>query len=150
MLYGSECWSITKAQAKKVEVAEPRLLRWLCGKTRFDMIPNGVFREKHKVKNIISKMREKRLRWFGHVKRRLQTAPLRSMEALIVEALGRMDRIAWRGRIRIDRSHWKQSLYFWVYLGVRIRSEIDCSTLSSLASVSAMDNKSDVAVPRTL
>ncbi|GKE62958.1 hypothetical protein Tco_1513325 [Tanacetum coccineum] len=104
MLYGSECWSITKAQAKKVEVAEPRLLRWLCGKTRFDMIPNGVFREKHKVKNIISKKREKRLRWFGHVKRRLQTAPLRSMEALIVEALGRMDRIVWRGRIRIDSS----------------------------------------------
>ncbi|GKF47330.1 retrovirus-related pol polyprotein LINE-1 [Tanacetum coccineum] len=44
MLYGSECWPITKAQANRVEVAELRMLRWTCGKTMVDMIPNGVFR----------------------------------------------------------------------------------------------------------
>jgi hypothetical protein len=34
------------------------------------MIPNGVFRIELEVENIIAKMREGRLRWFGHVRRR--------------------------------------------------------------------------------
>nr|GEV53100.1 putative reverse transcriptase domain-containing protein [Tanacetum cinerariifolium] len=74
MLYGSECWLITKAQANRVEVAELRMMRWTCGKTMVDMIPNGVFRAALDVDSIIDKMREGRLRWFGHVKRRPQTA----------------------------------------------------------------------------
>nr|XP_043620078.1 uncharacterized protein LOC122591919 [Erigeron canadensis] len=45
MLYGSECWPMTKAQASRVEVAEIRMLRWSCGKTLSDRIPTGVFRE---------------------------------------------------------------------------------------------------------
>nr|XP_043608812.1 uncharacterized protein LOC122580612 [Erigeron canadensis] len=44
MLYGSECWAMTKAQAARVEVAEMRMLRWTCGKTLADRIPTGVFR----------------------------------------------------------------------------------------------------------
>ncbi|GJT60360.1 hypothetical protein Tco_1003893 [Tanacetum coccineum] len=40
-----------------------------------DMIPNEVFRAELDVDSIIDKMRKRRLRWFGHVKRRLQTAP---------------------------------------------------------------------------
>ncbi|GJW43190.1 hypothetical protein Tco_0071989 [Tanacetum coccineum] len=49
------------------------------------MIPNGVFRVELDVDSIIDKMREGRLRWFGHVKRRPQTTPVRRVEALIVE-----------------------------------------------------------------
>ncbi|GKG26428.1 hypothetical protein Tco_0399574 [Tanacetum coccineum] len=41
MLYGSECWPITKALANRVEVAELRMPRWTCGKTLLDMIPNA-------------------------------------------------------------------------------------------------------------
>ncbi|GKC85396.1 retrovirus-related pol polyprotein LINE-1 [Tanacetum coccineum] len=44
-----------------------------------DMIPNGVFRAELDVDSIIDKMREGRLRWFGHVKRRPQTAPVMEM-----------------------------------------------------------------------
>ncbi|GKD30210.1 hypothetical protein Tco_1240988 [Tanacetum coccineum] len=50
MLYGSECWSLTKVQANRMEVAkmrmeviEIRMLRRTCSKTILDMIPNGVF-----------------------------------------------------------------------------------------------------------
>lgn len=70
MLYGSECWPISKALANRVEVGELRMIRLTCGKTLLDMIPSGVFRAKLEVENIISKMREGRLRWFGHVRRR--------------------------------------------------------------------------------
>nr|GEY92814.1 hypothetical protein [Tanacetum cinerariifolium] len=66
MLYGSECWPITKAQANRVEVAELRMLRWTCGKTMVDMIPNRVFRAELGVDSIIDEMREGMLRWFGH------------------------------------------------------------------------------------
>nr|GEW52010.1 hypothetical protein [Tanacetum cinerariifolium] len=70
MLYGSKCWPIIKAQANRVEVAELRMLRWTYGITMVDMIPNGVFRAELDVDYIINKMREGRLRWFRHVKRR--------------------------------------------------------------------------------
>ncbi|GJY11783.1 retrovirus-related pol polyprotein LINE-1 [Tanacetum coccineum] len=70
MLYGSECWPIMKAQANRVEVTELRMLRWTHDKTIEDMIPNGFFRAELEVDSIIDKMREGRLRWFRHVKRR--------------------------------------------------------------------------------
>ncbi|GJU53555.1 retrovirus-related pol polyprotein LINE-1 [Tanacetum coccineum] len=76
---------ITKAQANRVEVAELRMLRWTSGKTMVDMIPNGVFRVELGVASIIDKMMEGGLRWFGHVKRRPQTAPVRRVEAMLVE-----------------------------------------------------------------
>nr|GEX11952.1 retrovirus-related Pol polyprotein LINE-1 [Tanacetum cinerariifolium] len=61
-----KCWPITKALANRMEVAELRMLRWTCGKTMLDMIPNGVYRAELEVETIINKMREGRLRWFGH------------------------------------------------------------------------------------
>nr|GEU68438.1 retrovirus-related Pol polyprotein LINE-1 [Tanacetum cinerariifolium] len=75
---------IRAALAFRVEVAELRMLRWTCGKTMVDMISNGVFRAALDVDSIIDKMREGRLRWFGHVKRP-QSAPVRRVEAMVVE-----------------------------------------------------------------
>ncbi|GJZ77843.1 retrovirus-related pol polyprotein LINE-1 [Tanacetum coccineum] len=92
LLYGSVCWPITKALANMVEVAELRMLRWTCGRTLSDMIPNGVYKAELEVENIINKMREGRLRWFGHVRRRQQSAPVRRVEALVVDGLRRRGR----------------------------------------------------------
>nr|GEV63279.1 hypothetical protein [Tanacetum cinerariifolium] len=104
MLYGSECWPITKAQAKRVEVTELRMLRWTCGITMVDMIPNVVFRAELDVDSIIDKMREGRLRWFGHVKRRPQTAHVRRVEAMLVEGSRRRGRpkLRWENRLKQD------------------------------------------------
>nr|GEZ52042.1 polyprotein, putative [Tanacetum cinerariifolium] len=130
MLYGSKCWPITKAQATRVEVAELRMLRWICGKTMIDMKPNGVFRAELDVDSIVDKMREGMLRWFGYVNRRPRNAPVRRVKAMEVEGSrprGRpklrwedilkmnmkelllsedmtSDRNAWRDRIRISVS----------------------------------------------
>ncbi|XP_071687374.1 uncharacterized protein [Rutidosis leptorrhynchoides] len=92
MLYGSECWPMTKAQKRRIEVAEMRMLRWTCDKTILDMIPNRVFRENLKVSNIIDKLREERLRWFVHVRRRPLTAPVRRVKALTVDGVRRRGR----------------------------------------------------------
>ena len=77
VLYGSECWPLKKTQVKKLLVAEMRMVRWMCGFTRLDRIRNGVIRGLAKVAPIEEQMRESRLRWFGHMKRRSVAAPVR-------------------------------------------------------------------------
>ncbi|GJV61942.1 hypothetical protein Tco_1468042 [Tanacetum coccineum] len=64
-----------------------------------DRIPNGVYREELEVETIINKMRKGRLRWFGHVRRRPQSAPVRRVEALVVDGMRRRGlepKLRWR------------------------------------------------------
>ncbi len=49
-----------------MSVAEMRMLRWKCGKTRRDRIRNEMFREKVSIVPIEEKWRENKLNWFGH------------------------------------------------------------------------------------
>ncbi|KAI5738758.1 hypothetical protein M8J77_010857 [Diaphorina citri] len=46
------------------------MLRWMCGVTRLDKIRNEIIRGKVKVLEISKKIQEKRLQWYGHIKRR--------------------------------------------------------------------------------
>ncbi|GJW02905.1 hypothetical protein Tco_1561761 [Tanacetum coccineum] len=87
-----------------MEVAEMRMLRWTCDKTLLDMIPNGAFRRNLQVATIVNKMREGRLRWFGHVKRRPQSAPVRRVETIVVDGVRRRGRpkLRWEDRLKTD------------------------------------------------
>ena len=77
MLYGTECWAVKHQHVHKMGVAEMRMLRGMCGHTRKDKIGNEDIRGKVGVAEIEGKMRENRLRWFGHVQRRPTDAPIR-------------------------------------------------------------------------
>ncbi|KAD3338666.1 hypothetical protein E3N88_34187 [Mikania micrantha] len=104
MMYGSECWPIKKIQERKLETAEMRMLRWICGHTRLDRIRNETIRGRLGVACISDKVREGRLRWFGHVRRRDVLALVRSVDHLIVEwrrCMGR-PRLTWDEQIRQD------------------------------------------------
>ncbi|PIO71067.1 hypothetical protein TELCIR_07040 [Teladorsagia circumcincta] len=48
---------------------EAKMLRWTAGVTRLDRILNDAIRERFGVAPIADKMREARLRWYGHVLR---------------------------------------------------------------------------------
>ena len=61
MLYGTECWAVKKQHEAKMSVAEMRMLRWMCGKTRKDRIRNVNIRSMVGVAPIEDKMRENRL-----------------------------------------------------------------------------------------
>ena len=39
-VYGAEPWLLKKAQETKLDVAEMRMLRWMCGVTKLDKIRN--------------------------------------------------------------------------------------------------------------
>ena len=82
LLYGAECWPIKKSHVQRMRVAEMRMIRWICGHTRLDRIRNEVIRGKVGVASIEDKMREARLRWFGHIRRRPRDAPVRRCETL--------------------------------------------------------------------
>ncbi|KAL5185219.1 hypothetical protein HKD37_17G048757 [Glycine soja] len=62
ILYGTECWAVKSQHENKVGVAEMRMLRWMCGKTRQDKIRNEAIRERVGVAPIVEKMVENRLR----------------------------------------------------------------------------------------
>ncbi|KAL3368566.1 hypothetical protein AABB24_009429, partial [Solanum stoloniferum] len=129
LLYGAECWPVKNSHVQKMHVAEMRMLRWMCGHTRSDKIRNEVIREKVGVASVVDKLREARLRWFGHVKRRGADAPVRRCEGLVVEGTRRgrgrpkkywgevirqdlaqlhitedmtLDRKEWRSRIKVE------------------------------------------------
>ncbi|XP_070045910.1 uncharacterized protein [Nicotiana tomentosiformis] len=89
ILYGTECWLVKIAYVQKMKVAEVRILRYMCGHTRFDRIRNKVIRGKVGVAPIDGKMREARLRWFGHVRRMSTDTLVRRCERLILEGLQR-------------------------------------------------------------
>ena len=58
LLYGTECWAIKKQHTHKISVAEMRILRWMCGKTRMDKVRNEDIRSLVGVAPVEDKMRE--------------------------------------------------------------------------------------------
>jgi len=68
--------------AQKMSVAEMCMLRWICGNTRREKVRNENIHIKIGVTSIEETMRENRLRWFGHVRRRPTDAPVRRVERI--------------------------------------------------------------------
>ena len=111
----------------KMSVAEMRMLRWMCGKTRRDKIRNETIREWVGVAPIEGKLRENRLRWFGHVYRRPEDAVVKRVDRLAlssnVRGRGRpkltldavirkdMSLLGLNEQISLERSQWKLRIH---------------------------------------
>ena len=52
LMYGADTWALKKAQENKLEVAEMRMLRWMCGVTKLDKMRNERIRRTTKVGEI--------------------------------------------------------------------------------------------------
>ena len=104
MVYGAETWPIKKSQEKKLDLAEMRMLRWMCGVTRLDKIRNERIRGTTKVVEVSKKVQERRLQWYGHVKRRDEQYLGNRISDMMVEgrrARGRPKR-RWRDCVEND------------------------------------------------
>ena len=81
------------------------MIQWMCGFTRSDMIKNLVIRERVGVAPLEEKLRETRLRWFVHIKKRSADASVMRCEALDLlhyrRGRGRL-KTSWNAVIRSD------------------------------------------------
>ena len=125
MLYSSETWATKRKDEDRLDVTEMRMLRWQCGLTRKDKVRNEHVRGTLKVAPISTKVKENRLRWYGHIKRREAEHPIRKM--MDMELPGRrrvgrpklqwihcirreMDRLELSEEDALDQRKWKNVL----------------------------------------
>ena len=92
---------MTKDQERQFEVAEMKMLRWMCGHTRLDNIKDEVIRNRAGVNEIGDKIRQGRVKWYGHVMRREDEYVGR--QAMEMEVKGQ------RGRGR-PKMRWKDNI----------------------------------------
>ena len=69
LVYGADTWATTRGQEARQEVNEMRMMRWTCGVTRRDTIRNEHIRGTTRVVQASKNITEKRLKWYGHVRR---------------------------------------------------------------------------------
>ena len=79
LLYGAETWATTRGQEARLEVNEMRMQIWMCGVTRRDKIRNEHIRGTTRVVQEYKKITEKRLKWYGHVRRMKEEHIVRRM-----------------------------------------------------------------------
>ena len=68
-LYGSENWTLTTLQRRRIEAAEMKLLRPLAGYTLYDHETNDYIRRELRITGILDKINEYRRNWFPHLQR---------------------------------------------------------------------------------
>lgn len=81
-----------KKMEQKMTIVEMRMLRCMCVVIKEDRIRNEHIRESVKTASTMGKMRENRLRWFGHVMRR------NNSEAVTIVMVINVDEKSGKGR----------------------------------------------------
>ncbi|VDO72626.1 unnamed protein product [Heligmosomoides polygyrus] len=99
-MYGAECWPATKEV--ETHLMETKMLRWTAGATRMGRIRSDAIWQKFSVAPIADKMREARLRWYGHVLRGKEDS-VRKI-GLMFEVVGKRP----RGR---PKQRWSDTLH---------------------------------------
>ena len=107
MVYGAECWAVRKKEERKLHTTEMRMLRWARGKTRLDHVRNVDIWKEARMYPMAEFLREKRLRWFGHVQRRDKDDATRKILQMTVDGKRNRGRpkLRWRDLVRDDNGH---------------------------------------------
>ena len=102
-----------------------RMLRWMCGNTMIDHIPNVTFRCLLSVEAISNKIREGRLRWYGHVRRKCNSVSVRRVEHISIRGKRKRGRprrtwadqlsldmgaLDLTGDMTVDRNDWRRRI----------------------------------------
>ena len=92
-----------------MHVAEMRMLRWINGKTRKDHVINQIIQEDAKVCQMSTFLRQKRLHWYRHVKRRDEDNISRHIMDMVVPGKRRRGRskLRWIDNNREDMTKYE-------------------------------------------
>ena len=96
--------AVTERQVGKMEVAELKIMRWAMGVTRKDNIRNEYVRETAKIAKLGNKLRNAKLRWYGHVKRRVKDYMGKRIMEMAVPGRRKRERLRrrWMNLVRED------------------------------------------------
>ncbi|XP_065664573.1 uncharacterized protein LOC136086217 [Hydra vulgaris] len=100
ILYGLETVALTKRQVREMEVSKMKMLRFLFGVTKKDRIRNEFIRGSAHVACFGEKVKESRLRWFGHVRRRQESYIGRKVLGMVLPGK--------RGEVDLREGLWMQ------------------------------------------
>ena len=67
LLYGSEFWAMRKEDKARLERNDQAMLRWICGVKISDRVSVDSLYQRLGIAPLITLLRSRRLRWFGHV-----------------------------------------------------------------------------------
>ena len=97
LTYGAEWWAVRKKDEKRLHVAEMTMLWWIRGKPRKYQVRNQVIQEDAKICQMPPFLRQKRLNWYGHIRRREEDNLSREMMDMVVPGKRRRGRPRRRG-----------------------------------------------------
>ena len=79
LTYGAETWVMKAGIFQRLRATERRMLRMFCRVTLKDMVESTVIASRVGVDNLEDHLRQKRLRWFGHIARRDEEVEIKSV-----------------------------------------------------------------------
>ena len=88
LMYGAEAWVMKAGVFQRLQATERRMI---CGATLKDMVERTVIASRVGVDDLEEHLRQKRLRWFGHIVRRDEEVKIKKLLEL---------KVGWRKRGR--------------------------------------------------
>ena len=102
VIYGSETWALTSEQESRLDRAEMRMARWMCGVSLKETNSNAELRNRLGIEEIRDVVRRSRLRWLGHVLRKDEDDWVRKSMSLEVDGNRgrRRPKLTWQNVVR--------------------------------------------------
>ena len=85
LTYGAETWAMKAGVFQRLRTTERRMLRIICGVTLRDKVESTVIASRVGVNDLEEHLRQKRLRWFGHIVRRDEEVEIKKVFELKIE-----------------------------------------------------------------
>ena len=79
-MYGSETWPMKVEDKQRLEGTEKMMVRWMCGVTLKNRITSEELRSRLSIEAVTEIVRRGRLRWCGHVERKVDDDWVRSVQ----------------------------------------------------------------------
>ena len=85
LMYGAETWAMKAGVFQRLPATERRMLKMICGVTLKDMVESTVIASRVGVGDLEEHLRQKSLRWFGHIVRRDEEVEIKKVFELKIE-----------------------------------------------------------------